>query len=100
MRRIQALKNVLQGLRAATRDPSTLPSAIRTFQELIWGGDSWADALPGDSVEALKELAYDLDYYVSDPNLRCDDPSYFGDERAIEEIHTALGRVEEPGSAG
>lgn len=58
---------------------------INEFQELIWNESS-----PN---EILSELAYDLDFYEPDPELRKEDSSYYGDERLEEEIKSTLYKI-------
>jgi hypothetical protein len=45
----------------------------------------------------LSELALDLEYYEPDPRIRSEDSSYYGDERAEEEIKAALKSLKEGG---
>lgn len=47
-----------------------------------------------DIEDVLVELAWDLEYYVSDPQWREEDPSYYGDERLEQEINEALQKIE------
>lgn len=61
---------------------------VMQFQEQIWNGE-------GEENEILLELAYDLDYYEPDDELRKEDPSYYGDARLEEEIRLALQKLEE-----
>jgi len=55
---------------------------IKQFQDSIW-----ADA---NANEILSELAYDLDFYEPNDELRKEDPSYYGDERLEGVIREAL----------
>ena len=43
--------------------------------------------------EILADLAYDLDFYVSDPSRRREDASYYGEERLIREIRESLTKL-------
>ena len=43
--------------------------------------------------DILLELAYDLEYYEPDENLRKQNPSYFGDEQLIAEIGSVLQKL-------
>jgi hypothetical protein len=47
--------------------------AIGRLQTVMWGAE--ADSL-GANDELLRELAYDLDFFVPDPRWRAEDPSY------------------------
>jgi hypothetical protein len=68
---------------------------IAEFQKSVWDSPE----IIGDSMvwEILSNLALDLSYYVSDPNKRREDPSYYGDERVEEEIRSALEKLKERG---
>lgn len=90
------LDPVIQSLREATRNPAKLPEAISAFQTMVWHSAEWESHYSSDAVEVLSELAYDLEFYVPDPQMRAEDPSYYGADRAIEEITTALRRIEAP----
>ncbi len=43
--------------------------------------------------EVLKVLAYDLDFYEPDPNLRAESAAYYGNQRVEQEIITALEKI-------
>ena len=53
----------------------------------------WDSYVSTEVAEALRDLAYDLDFYEPDPVARAEDPSYFAEDRAIQEIIAALGRI-------
>lgn len=44
--------------------------------------------------EILADLAHDLSFYEPDLEVRQEDPAFFGDDRAEEEIRKTLGRLE------
>jgi hypothetical protein len=58
---------------------------ISEFQELIWNDKN--------ANEILSELAYDLDFYEPDEELRKEDSSYYGDNRLEEEIKLAIRKL-------
>jgi len=84
---------VIELLRGATLESAKLPEAISAFQTMVWHSDEWESHYSNDAVEVLRDLAYDLDFYVADAQIRSEDPSYYGADRAIEEITTALRRI-------
>jgi hypothetical protein len=43
----------------------------------------------------LNEFAYDLDFYVSDPDQRKEVPSYYGDERLSEEVASVIKKLDQ-----
>jgi GGDEF domain-containing protein len=60
---------------------------ISEFQELIWNDEN--------ASEVLSLLAYDLDFYEPNIELRKEDPSYYGDERLEEEIKLVINKLKE-----
>ncbi|MBK6730818.1 MAG: hypothetical protein IPG60_07590 [Bacteroidetes bacterium] len=62
---------------------------ICEFQELVWNDEN--------TNEILSELAYDLDFYEPNDELRKEDSSYYGDDRLEEEIRTAIQKLEAQG---
>jgi hypothetical protein len=51
-------------------------------------GGGQIDDLP--QAEILYELAYDLEFFEPNSQYRKESPSFFGYERALEEIHAAI----------
>ena len=75
-------------LREAVAQPAMLPTVVLKFQDSVWHSEI---SFPSRKAEdAARDLAHDLDYYESDPKLRAEDSSYFGEERAVAEIRSAL----------
>jgi hypothetical protein len=88
------IHQVIESLRRATLESSKLPKAINAFQTMVWHSEEWESHYSSDAVEVLRDLAYDLDFYEPDASVQAQDPSYYGDERAIQEIGTALRRLD------
>ena len=83
---------LLDLLQEAVAEPAKLPTLIPKFQDLVWHSKI---AYPSELAdETMGELAYDLDYYEADPKYRAEDPSFFGEERALAEIRSALAAIE------
>jgi hypothetical protein len=59
---------------------------ISEFQELIWND--------GNASEILSLLAYELDFYEPNEELRKEDPSYYGDEQLEEEVKSAIQKLQ------
>jgi hypothetical protein len=79
-------------LREAVAEPARLAMLVPKVQDLVWHS---AISFPSQAAEAAtRDLANDLDYYVSDPKHRAEDSSYFGEDRAVEEIRSALGLMD------
>jgi hypothetical protein len=79
-------------LREAVAEPVKLPTLVPKFQELVWHSEISYPSELAD--ETMRDLAYDLDFYVADPKQRAEDSSYFGEERALAEIRSALAAIE------
>lgn len=87
---IEARLHELQAiLPASERKRSGL---IDIFQREVWDAPSeWADPI----LDVFVDLAYDLDYFVANPEWRREDPSYYGEKRLEEEVRRALARIDE-----
>jgi hypothetical protein len=73
-------------------DPELRGQNIRTFQEYVLH----ADPMPGfdePESEILADLAYDLDFYVANPEWRREDAAYYGEERLFREVREALVKL-------
>ncbi len=87
---------IIERLREATLESAKLSEAINAFQTMVWHSEEWKSLYSNDAAEVLRDLAHDLDFYEPDAQMRGEDPSYYGTDRAIEEITTALRRIEAP----
>jgi len=76
-------------LELAVRNKAQLIAHVRRFQEEVFHDES----LSGPAADALRDLAYDLEYYEPDPGRRCEDPALFDDTRAMKEIVDTLSRI-------
>jgi|NGEPerStandDraft_6_1074524.scaffolds.fasta_scaffold89657_1 hypothetical protein len=86
------LVQVLNLLKEAVVDSSKLRMNIPKFQEAIWSSEI---QFPSKGVEdILGDLAYDLDYFEADPRIRSEDKSFFGEEKALDEIRAALAAID------
>ncbi|MEI8366367.1 MAG: hypothetical protein WCF65_08100 [Parachlamydiaceae bacterium] len=67
---------------------------IEDFQQSVWNSDT-------ETVEheIFNELAYDLDYYEPNEQLRKENSSYYGEERLIKEIESAINKIKRSGSS-
>jgi len=65
---------------------------ISEFQELIWNDEILS------ANEILSDLAYDLDFYEPNEELRKEEPSYYSDDRLEEEITSAIQKLQELGT--
>lgn len=74
-------------LKKILTDKENRKKHISEFQELIWNDEN--------ASEVLSLLAYDLDFYEPNKELRKEDPSYYRDERLEEEIKLAINKLKE-----
>ena len=65
---------------------------VKNFQQLIWDSIE-IDADPETSA-VLRDLAYDLDFYEQDEQIRAEDPALYGDDRLVQEISSAMSKLE------
>lgn len=91
-----SLESLLAILSNALKDRARRSQLINNFQQRIWHdspvpSEEWA-------WDILRELAYDLDFYVADETTRREDPSYYGDDRAEAKIQTALEQLKAKGT--
>jgi hypothetical protein len=75
--------------------PTTRGQTLRKFQEIVFQtpgiiGEKWVS-------EVFRDLAYDLDFYEPNPEIRREDPSLYGDERVEDEIRSSLKTLKENG---
>jgi hypothetical protein len=86
------LAQVLNLLKKTVVDSSKLGMNIPKIQEAFWNSEI---QFPSEGVEEiLGDLAYDLDYFEADPRSRSEDKSFFGEEKALDEIRTALAAID------
>jgi hypothetical protein len=73
-------------LKKILNDKVNREQLIKEFQQIVWNDDN-----PN---EILLDLAYDLDYYQPNNELRKEDPSYYGDEQLEMEIKSAIEKID------
>ena len=64
---------------------------VQRFQEAVWNSE--ALGVPEEVEGVVRELAYDLDFYSSDPAARAQDAALYGEQRLREEIEAALTKI-------
>lgn len=93
MSQAEILNIILLHLKEAVQSTGQLGSKVDSLQRSIW---EHSEELGKDEIaEILFDLAYDLDFYEPDIRSREEDPSYFDDEHAKDEINCALQRIED-----
>jgi hypothetical protein len=88
---VDPIDNMLGRLTKVLREPSSRKETVKEF-ERCYGGISMAArrSLRREVLDILDELSCELAYYVSDPAMRAQDPSYYGDERLVKEVESTL----------
>jgi hypothetical protein len=90
---MQHVNEIVRLLQKAIEDKDERAASILSFQAAIFENTQESVGAGSDQWEVFSDLAYDLDYFEPDPKARLEDPSYFGEERAVELILEALRRV-------
>ena len=83
-------------LERACADPAFLDNAIARLQTWAWLTPREQLQLSQPEHTRLKDLAYDLDFFVRNPEWRSEDPSYIGPEEAVARIREALPSFQTP----
>jgi hypothetical protein len=89
------LQNIIAMLVDALLHPEERKRLIHDFQKTIWSKSQ--PLIEEKILEVFRDLAYDLDFYEPDPKKRAEDPSYYGDDRAVEEIRSTLEELKKEG---
>ena len=80
------IPEIIALLEEAISKKQYLAKHIDDFQRIVW--DEKFECSEPES-EILCDLAYDLDYFEPNPEWKAQDPSYYGEERAVQEIESA-----------
>jgi hypothetical protein len=89
------LETLVAMLVDAILHPELLNGRINDFQKLVWNTQ---DITKEDEIwEILDDLAIDLAYYVPNAKHRSEDPSYYGEGKAKDEIRAALKKLRDRG---
>lgn len=86
---VEKLDKILDAVEANDRK-----KLVYDFQETVWNTDNTDDVGADPVMEVLRDLAYDLEYYVADPKVRGEDPSFYGEDRLEREIKNSLSLIE------
>jgi hypothetical protein len=75
----------------ALQDPRSRSETIKEAQSLVW--DLRKVSMNAEVYDVLADLAYDLDFFEPNQEMRKEDPSFYGEERLEEEIRVALRKL-------
>jgi hypothetical protein len=84
----KSIENSFKILNKILAEKNNKKKLIEDFQQSIWNSTNNSTAH-----EILNELAYDLDFYETNEQLLKEDSSYYGDERLVKEIETAINKI-------
>ena len=87
------LDQVIHRLRQAILEPGQIVPAFKELEALVYNDEAEFQQLPEQTQEVLADLALDLDYFEPNEQWRREDPSFYGPDRAVEEIRSALARL-------
>ena len=88
------LNEIMDKLKAILieRHSETRGNLVMKFDDMIFLSD---DLEVNEEVEnILIDLAHNLEYYVSNPKWRREDPAYYGDEKLVSNINEAHQKIE------
>jgi len=88
------MKNIISILQNILKEKDTLnkEKLIEDFQNKIWIDNIIIESDPNYVI--FSELAYDLEFYEPNPELRKGELSNYGDERLEKEIKNAIEKIE------
>jgi hypothetical protein len=66
---------------------------VSEFQEIVFHAAKPIEGFNEREWEIMADLAYDLDFYLSDLVRRREDASYYGEKRLIREISESLAKL-------
>jgi len=81
------LRNILSEILKNEKQSSNL---VKDFQEQIWGMED-----DNDEFKILTRLAYDLDFYEPDSEMRKESSSFFDEKKMKELVKEALEKLNE-----
>jgi len=93
---VDAIDQIVRLLIKILRHPSSREVTVAEFEKYLCKIEV-RRSIPGNVLDILGELNYDLGFYVADPVMRAQDPSYFGDERLVEEVESTLELLSQAG---
>ncbi len=87
------LSKMISLLTEILSEPEKRKRSVQIFQEEVWQGravfnEKWVE-------EMLSDLAYDLDYYESEPSRCQEDSTLYGDDKLEIEVRRVLAKMKE-----
>lgn len=84
-------RKLIELVASIAEDPASRMSAIAEVQRFVWSGG--VDQLPLNAQNILRDLAYDLDFFEPNEQVRARNPALYGPERLEEEIRSTVRRL-------
>jgi hypothetical protein len=95
---VNPIDKILGLLTKVLRESSSRKETVKEFKQYYHGIEVVVRrSIQHDVLDILDELVYDLGFYVADPAVRAQDPSYFGDERLLREVESTLRLLSQAG---
>ena len=95
---VNPMDKILGLLTNILRESSSRKEVVKEFERYYHGiGVVVRRSIRHDVLDILDELVCDLGFYVADPAVRAQDPSYFGDERLVREVESTLRLLSQAG---
>jgi hypothetical protein len=84
-------KSLLQFLITTSKEKKINSKFLKEFQLKVLNSEVISKNANVENL--IRELAYDLDYYEQDEKKRQEEPSFFGDEKAVELVIEAYNKL-------
>ena len=88
-------RKLIELVASIAEDAPSRMSAMAEVQRLVWSGG--VDQLPPNAQNILRDLAYDLDFFEPNEQVRAQSPALYGPERLEEEIRSTVRQLAEIG---
>ena len=98
--KIESITDPVSLLKLALASRNDRARAVKAFQNYMFDASARPSGANAEHWDTLSDLAFDLDYYESDPIVRREDPSHYGDQRLEAEITEVLEKPGDVASAG
>jgi len=90
----ETLNELIILLRTALLNPNQRNSAVKNFQNCMFNHKEPITGASESQWSILNELAYDIDFYEPNAEIRSEDPSLYGDVQFAREIETTLRKLD------
>jgi hypothetical protein len=97
---VDPIHEIVGLLTKVLREPSSRKETVKEFERYYDRINMVARrSIRRDALDIVEGLACELAFYVADPAIRAEDPSYYGDERLLKEVESTLRLLSQTGVA-